>query len=150
MYQRYQDAMALVQEYGWPDLFITITCNPSWPEIHQELLLGQTPQDRPDLLSRIFRSRLEEFKRDIIDKEVLGKVIGYSYVIEFQKRGLPHAHMLILLHADDKLNSPDDYDSVVRAEIPNQRNEPQLYEAVLKHMIHGPCGAYNISGPCMK
>src|SRR6185369_2877608 len=38
MYQRYQDAMALVQVYGKPDLFITITCNPWWPEIVSELL----------------------------------------------------------------------------------------------------------------
>ena len=49
MYQRYQDAMALVQTYGKPDLFITITCNPWWPEITSELLPEQTPQDRPDL-----------------------------------------------------------------------------------------------------
>ncbi|CAG8443187.1 16322_t:CDS:2 [Dentiscutata erythropus] len=49
MYQRYQDAMALVQTYGKPDLFITITCNPWWNEIKSNLLPRQTPQDRPDL-----------------------------------------------------------------------------------------------------
>ncbi|CAG8734407.1 23865_t:CDS:2, partial [Racocetra persica] len=43
------DAMALVQAYGKPDIFITITCNPWWPEITAELLPMQTPQDRPDL-----------------------------------------------------------------------------------------------------
>ncbi|XP_028094699.1 uncharacterized protein LOC114294746 [Camellia sinensis] len=54
MYQRYQDAMALVQKYGKPDLFLTMTCNPNWPEIKAELLPGQSPHDRPDLLTRIF------------------------------------------------------------------------------------------------
>ena len=58
--------------------------------------------------------------------------------------------MLILLYSDDKLNSFDDYDTVVKAEIPNQREEPRLFEAVLKHMIHGPCGGYHTSTPCMK
>ena len=53
MYQRYQDAKTLVQIYGKPDLFITITCNPRWPEIITELLSEQTPQDRPDLIGKI-------------------------------------------------------------------------------------------------
>lgn len=108
MYQRYQDAMALVQKYGKPDLFLTMTCNPSWDEIKNELLPGQSPQDRPDLVSRVFRAKFEEFKEDIIVKGVLGKVIAYVYVIEFQKRGLPHAHMLIILDENDKLSGPED------------------------------------------
>ena len=33
MYQLYLDAMAIVSALGKPDLFITFTCNPKWPEI---------------------------------------------------------------------------------------------------------------------
>ncbi|XP_028074183.1 uncharacterized protein LOC114276597 [Camellia sinensis] len=140
MYQRYQDAMALVQKYGKPDLFLTMTCNPNWPEIKAELLPGQSPHDRPDLLTRIFHSKFDEMKTDILTKHVLGKVLAYAYVIEYQKRGLPHAHMVIILDENDKLRTPDDYDNIVRAEIPDKRLEPRLYSVVLKHMIHGPCG----------
>ena len=32
-HERIQDAMTYVREFGTPDLFITFTCNPSWPEI---------------------------------------------------------------------------------------------------------------------
>jgi len=39
-------------------------------------------------------------------------------VIEFQKRGLPHVHMLLILDNNDKLHDPQDYNSIVRAEIP--------------------------------
>ncbi|XP_048441363.1 uncharacterized protein LOC125477912 [Pyrus x bretschneideri] len=119
-------------------------------EISDELLPGQTPQDRPDLLTRVFRAKFEELKNDVIKKGVLGKVLAYVYVIEFQKRGLPHVHMLLMLEENDKLNSPDDYDQVVRAEIPNPNEEPELYGAVLRHMIHGPCGIHNSRSPCMK
>ncbi|CAN6685077.1 unnamed protein product [Malus baccata var. baccata] len=150
MYQRYQDAMTLVQRFGKPDLFITMTCNPSWEEIKSELLAGQTPQDRPDLLTRVFRAKLERLKEDIIEKEVLGNVVAYAYVIEFQKRGLPHVHMLVVLDENDKINNPDEYDRIVRAEIPNEDVEPQLYNVVLKHMIHGPCEIHNPQSPCMK
>ncbi|CAG8613902.1 23466_t:CDS:2 [Dentiscutata erythropus] len=53
MYQRYQDTMTLVQTFGKPDVFITITCNPRWPEITTELMPMQTPQDRPDLTVQV-------------------------------------------------------------------------------------------------
>ncbi|KAL0311961.1 UNVERIFIED_CONTAM: hypothetical protein Sradi_5595400 [Sesamum radiatum] len=150
MYQRYQDAMALVQVYGKPDLMLTITCNPNWVEIKRELKRGQTPQDRPDLLTRVFRGKFEEFKKDIVDRGVLGKVRAYTYVIEYQKRGLPHGHMLVIFENSDKLRTPEDFDQVVRAEIPLKEEEHALYEAVMKHMIHGPCGHYNPQSPCMK
>ncbi|XP_068478881.1 uncharacterized protein [Phaseolus vulgaris] len=142
--------MAIVAHDGKPDIFLTMTCNPSWSEISSELKHFQTPQDRPDLLSRIFRAKFEQLKEDVIDKGVLGKVKSYMYVTEFQKRGLPHVHMLLNLQDNDKLRDPEDYDSIVRAEIPKSEEEPQLHEVVLKHMIYGPCGTLNPRSPCMK
>ena len=60
--RRYMDAMALVRKYGKPDVFLTMTCNPNWNEIKRELYLGQIPTDRPDLIVRVFRAKLEELK----------------------------------------------------------------------------------------
>ncbi|KAI5385593.1 hypothetical protein KIW84_072263 [Lathyrus oleraceus] len=150
MTQGYQDGMAIVLNNGKPDIFLTMTCNPSWIEITSELGLRQTPQDRPDLLTRIFRSKFEQLKDDVTNKGVLGRVKSYMYVTEFQKHGLPHVHMLLILDIDDKLREPEEYDSVVKAEIPRHESEPELYEAVVKHMIHGSCGVLNQSSPCMK
>ena len=150
MNQRFQDAMNLVQKFGKPDLFITMTCNPGWEEIRNELLPGQNSQDQPDLLARIFKAKFEEFKDDIVNKRVLGRVVAHVHVFEFQKRGLPHVHMLLILDDNDKLHSLDDYDRIVRAEIPSKDDEPQLHSAVLRHMIHGPYGTQNQRSPCMK
>ncbi|CAG8716304.1 19049_t:CDS:2 [Dentiscutata erythropus] len=44
--------MATVREYGKPDYFITVICNPKWPKITGTLLDGQKPNDRQDLESR--------------------------------------------------------------------------------------------------
>ena len=33
MHQLFQDSMGLIRKFGKPDLFITFTCNTSWPEI---------------------------------------------------------------------------------------------------------------------
>ena len=105
--------MALVQKYGKPNLFLSMTCNPNWPKIKAELLPGQSPHDRPDLLTRVFHSKFDEMKTDILTKHVLGKVLAYAYVIEYQKRGLPHAHMVIILDENDKLRTPVVYDNFV-------------------------------------
>jgi len=52
MLQNYQDAMAIVNKFGKPDLFITMTCNPKWCEIEENLLSGQQASDRPDICTR--------------------------------------------------------------------------------------------------
>ena len=72
------------------------------------------------------------------------------YTIEFQKRGLPHAHLLIFLHPSSKYPNPEDIDKVISAEIPCSKQNPQLYNCVKDHMLHGPCGMSNKSSPCMK
>src|ERR1043165_9908519 len=73
---------------------------------------------------------------------VLGKVIAHVHVIEFQKRGLPHAHILIILASEDKLQTPEDFDLIVSAEIPDKEKQPKLYKTISRNMIHGPCGIH--------
>ena len=75
--------MAIVREYGKPDLFITVTCNPKWPKIKKELLPNQKPSDRPDLIARVFKLKLGAITHDLFARGVLGKVIANVHVIEF-------------------------------------------------------------------
>ena len=39
--------------------------------------------------------------------------VAYLYLIEFQMRGLPHAHMLMILQLEDKLLEASDTDQCV-------------------------------------
>ncbi|XP_050338583.1 uncharacterized protein LOC126765043 [Bactrocera neohumeralis] len=59
MHEYAQDAMTYVRNYGTPDLFITLTCNPKWTEIERELERGQKPQDRHDIIARVFQQNLK-------------------------------------------------------------------------------------------
>jgi hypothetical protein len=60
-----KNALVLVLEYGCPHLFITLTCNPQWPEILSQLINGQSAYDRPDVTVSVFKSRLDQIKANI-------------------------------------------------------------------------------------
>ncbi|GBP44697.1 hypothetical protein EVAR_44225_1 [Eumeta japonica] len=70
----------------------------------------------------------------------------YMYSVEWQKRGLPHAHILIWLL--NKLHS-NEVDDIISAEIPDPVTDPRLHDIVTTQMVHGPCGALNPLSPCM-
>ena len=120
MEQLFQDAMACMRIHGKPDLFVTFTTNLQWPEILQELEDFQTPNDRPDLISKIFNIKLIALLDDLLVKKVLGAVAAQIYVIEWQKRGLPHAHILLCLEEPDKIKAIEQVDAIVSAEIPDK------------------------------
>ncbi|XP_039130858.1 uncharacterized protein LOC120267239 [Dioscorea cayenensis subsp. rotundata] len=63
MFEKYQDAMAICRFFGYPILFITFTCNPRWTEIADALnaIIGQRPEDRSDIVSRVLRIKLRSF-----------------------------------------------------------------------------------------
>ncbi|CAF2084762.1 unnamed protein product [Brassica napus] len=130
--EKYHDAMAICREYGNPDLFITMTANPNWREIkeHLEIYGGDSPNDRPDIECRPYTAALHR--------------------IEFQKRGLPHAHILLWFGNSSRTPSSEEVDEIISAELPNKEEDPEAYNLVTKHMIHGPCGVINPKSPCME
>ena len=150
MNQRFQDAIALARFYHGFDLFITFTCNAQWPEITEELLDGQAAADRPDLTVHVFNM----YKRSLIDEltkgNVLGATLGYVYTIEFQKRGLPHMHLLLSLSPAAQPTTPDEVNSIMKATWPDPEREPHLFEIVKRCMVHGPCGPAKPHASCMK
>lgn len=149
MHQVFLDAMAIVEALGAPAYFITFTCNPRWPEVLAALFPGQRSEDRPDVTTRVFMLKLTELLDDLKNKGIFGPAIGMIHVIEFQKRGLPHAHILLIVHPDHKPRDAADLDKYISAEIPNPETHPLAYETVKNSMIHGPCGERNDKSPCM-
>jgi hypothetical protein len=71
MQQHLQDTLAINHFYEGRGLFVTITANPSWPEIKDALLSGQTASNRPDLVVRVFY-----FKLNSLIKEIRRGVLG--------------------------------------------------------------------------
>ena len=65
------------------------------------------------------------------------------YNIEFQKRGLPHAHIVLFLDWDDKISNATDIDKFISTELPNMDKDPLLYVLVINLIIYEPYGSSN-------
>jgi hypothetical protein len=109
----------------------------------------QKPNDRPDLIARVFKQKLDELFIDIRERHVLGVVTGIIWVIEFQKRGLPHCQMLLILANRDKPSTIEEINKIVSAEILDASLFPKAYETIKNSMLHGPCGPTHPHATCM-
>ncbi len=100
----------------------------------------------------MFKIKLKELINDIHKKHILGRTIARIYVIEFQKHGLPHAHILIFFAKDYKPHTVEDVDRMINAELlnPNPETNKLAHEIVARCMMHGPCGATFPNAPCME
>jgi hypothetical protein len=139
MLQLYHNAMAIVQKYGTPLLFITMTANPKWPEVEELIPPGEKAEDHPMELVQAFCLKEKTLMFQIVQIERLGRVLAYVSTIEFQKRGLPHLHLMVTLDPRDCPRTPEDIDLLVCAKITDKDTEPQLYTSITKQNLHGPC-----------
>ena len=107
--------------------------------------------NRPELVARVFALKLKALLKDLTEEGVLGVVVAYCWTIEFQKRGLPHAHILLVMRSEDKPRTPADVDRLVAAGLPDDSDPQQadLFEIVSSLLMHGPCGALAPNKPCM-
>uniref|UniRef100_A0A6N2LRW6 Helitron helicase-like domain-containing protein n=1 Tax=Salix viminalis TaxID=40686 RepID=A0A6N2LRW6_SALVM len=63
-----------------------------------------------------------------------GNIIAGVCAIEFQKRGLPHTHILIWLDIEFKFETSNDIDLVVSAEMPDKNIDPLCHE-IWHHLV---------------
>jgi len=135
MHKLYMNFMSLVRKFGRPDLFVTFTMNANCDEIFKNLFPGQQPTNRPELIAKVFALMLHKMIESITKESFpFGQVIAWCYTIEYQKRGLPHAHCLFWLSESYKPRNADLIDELISAELPE--DDPELFELVTKYMMH--------------
>ncbi|GJX30903.1 DNA helicase [Tanacetum coccineum] len=149
MYAHYLDALAICRKLGNPHFFITFTCNVNWPEIIR--YMAQFPElitsDRTDVVYRVFEQKMKLFVAFLKKERTFGDVTGVLYTVEFQKHGLPHCHTLLWVDSASEIQSPEDVDHFISADLQDPNVDPHGYRIVSEMMIHGPCGAANLSAP---
>ena len=143
----YHDAMMLPTVLGFPDLFLTMTCNPRWPEIVENVPPGADASLYVDVVARAFYAKWRALLKDIVVDKMFGPVLAYCWRVEWQFRGWPHIHSMWILA--NKIQSESQIDGAVSAEIPDPVLHPELHQMVVDFMMHGPhCGDIRPTARC--
>ncbi|XP_025678366.1 uncharacterized protein [Arachis hypogaea] len=127
MYNNCKDAFAICRYAGYPSYFITITCNPDWNEIKDCVAdYSLKPSDRPDIISRVFKIKLDALLKDLKDGSIFGKPKASKLCTQLNSRSVVFPTVTFYYFS----------------------SQPR-YKLVQKFMVHGPCGFLNTSSPCM-
>ncbi|KAG8922276.1 hypothetical protein FRC01_014248 [Tulasnella sp. 417] len=120
------DALAVAASLGVPTFFITVRCNPMWEEIKEQPRPGQTFADRPVVVARVFKQKLSQLLSLLNSMFAsTGKPIYVMHTVEF--------HVHILVKYETACVTPEDIDSIISAEIPE---DPADAELVRQYMLH--------------
>ncbi|POS86415.1 hypothetical protein EPUL_000760, partial [Erysiphe pulchra] len=116
--------------------------------IGQPVLLASSYFAGDRYMPKCYQIKLDKLLHDVKERNALGTSIGSIYSFEYQKRRLSHSHLLLHLHLDDSLTTPEQIDEIVRAQIP--LDDPELAAIVKSQLTHGPCGPEFPNAPCMR
>ena len=129
---KYLDLLAIINEAGIADLFITLTSNDSWPGLKKKLQNydDKCPIHHPVDVSEYFFQRLHLIISQI-KKGLLGKCKNYWYRIELQNRGALHVHMIIWL--SEKIHN-----NTISACVPIIGDDliKSIRDKVIKYQVH--------------
>ncbi|RAW23870.1 hypothetical protein PC110_g19700 [Phytophthora cactorum] len=82
IYQHFWNAIVIVRETAAPNLFITMTYNPNWADITENLRPGEKAAARPDIVAHVYTQKLRSLNKDL-DQGLLGILAAGVYVIEY-------------------------------------------------------------------
>jgi Helitron helicase-like domain at N-terminus len=95
------DALAVARQLGKSSFWLTVTTinNPLWPGIQEKLRRGGRPEriifEVPTVVNRAFHGCLDKLKTFLCQH--FGGLLYEIGMVEFQKRGLSHAHVVVKL-----------------------------------------------------
>jgi hypothetical protein len=102
------NGLHIVSHFGPSHIFATLTCNKNWPEFKEVLWPDSDVFDMPALVAEVFHARLQAFLHNLRQGKYFGgdTTVFIIRVIEYQERGLPHAHIVYRLkHAAENIQA---------------------------------------------
>ena len=154
------DLVAMTEQLGIPDFFVTLSPNDNWPHIQSTIKKGwgasADPKEFEDLSCRPeneqsvgfnlleyilgAEKRFSAMMDMMLDKKCgpLGTVIDYAVKKEYQKRGGLHWHILFWVEPS---TTPDD---VISAELPHSSDTTNVQfqyarKVVQRYQVHQEC-----------
>jgi hypothetical protein len=141
------NALTIVSHFGAPTVFVTLTVNPKWSEIVCRCFPGQGAYDRGDVAVPVFKGKLKMFLQRLRQGAYFGggKPVYLMYVIEYQHRGMPHAHIVARLtnHPTTLREKVEWVDKYISARCPCPDTDPDYHRLVQEHEVHHCSRAVN-------
>jgi hypothetical protein len=144
---------AISAKFGAPTFFLTFTMNPYWPE-YQALKRESGNFGDSAIMAIVFKEKLSALMTFLKKRRTLGTILAFVWRIEYQRRGLPHAHLLFW--TDFETQIVESVDSVINVRYPKVSpflNDGEqvadlrvLIESYQKHHHSRRCGVP--PGPC--
>ena len=99
---KFADGLTTAAKLGSVDCFTTFTTNPKWTEIVEAMGENESHEDNPVIVNRVFKAKLAAFLEDLRQGTFFEgrKLVYIIHVVEFQWRGLPHAHIVYKLEGN--------------------------------------------------
>ena len=118
-----------------------MTCNPQCPEIKENLGKYGHASYRPDLVATVFMGKVKHLIWLLIQARYFGEALAYLYAIEFQKRGLPHVHLILWLAMGQAFLTQEAIDAVITAEFPqgDSAEDEELRQLMVQLVVHNKC-----------
>jgi hypothetical protein len=144
---------AISAKFGAPTFFLTFTMNPYWPE-YQALKRESGNFGDSAIMAIVFKEKLSGLMMFLKRRRTLGTIFAFVWRIEYQRRGLPHAHLLFW--TDFQTQIVESVDSVISVRYPKVSpflddeeavaDFRVLIESYQKHHHSRRCGVP--PGPC--
>ena len=147
---RFYEIQALLQKFGKPELFVTVWFNHKDDEIttyikevfkakeHGVINFNNYPVE-----FALFYKKKVSFVRNLLKPNnetpsIFGRVKAYVDTLEYTKTGIPHLHILLWLHDEDKQFASIEGNNLVFASAKNPRGiqDDELNQLINENQIH--------------
>jgi hypothetical protein len=81
-----------------------------------------------DIIARLFKFKLDEIMHELMHNQVMGRLAGIYVAIEYQKRMLSRAHIVVIIHPNDRYTTSEDIDKLISADIPRENADADSEE----------------------
>ncbi|CAG8490878.1 16859_t:CDS:2 [Acaulospora morrowiae] len=142
---------AMIEHYSLPSLFLTLSmAEGKWTHLKEILKSTDNrdtlPTNRPLHTTLYFVNLKQNLKKYVWKQPEIskwGELLHFFERIEFQNRGAAHIHTCLWVSKSID-NMIDEH--IIRSDLPDKQNEPELCEKVIKHQIH-TCSPQRCGGP---
>ncbi len=150
MQQLYQNFMIIAHYFEKFIMFVTCIANLHWSEIIAAFELNQKVENQLNIITQVFHKKIKTLLQNL--KTQYDQYFDIIWTIKYQKRDLPHIHILLFLHQKNNFLKWACMNELICAKLfdLNIDLNKSLQRIIESQLTHDSCDVWNFSASCMK